>query len=459
MIVLFGWGIDSDPLRRFGIATVTMNPTSACLFLLLGLGLILRDRPQGAAEGGIFRFAGAAAIGLAGIVGALKVIDVTAGTHIDVDTLLFASKLGAGYARPSEMAPNAAICFVTMSVGLLMMGDPAERSVVNAQILALVVALISLFALVGHLFGVDSFYVVATFHPMAAHSAASFLCLAIFILRRTRRRALMAPLSDPGPSGRTSRALLPAAIAIPMVLGWLRQEGERLGLFPADVGVALMALLTMLTMVAMIWQTARLLLKADMLRRHAEARITHLADHDFLTGLPNRGAFMQKLASRAAAWACRPGDSFAIIYMDLDGFKQVNDRFGHAAGDALLRDVGGRLMGNAHRSTDFVARLGGDEFAMLLDQVGEADEAISVAARILADIPKQFGPAGNDIAIGISLGIAIASSRHCTAEQVLAEADEALYHAKRTGKGRFALHGFRDQQAGSAAVLARPAYA
>ena len=262
----------------------------------------------------------------------------------------------------------------------------------------------------------------------------------------TSRRGLVAPITDEGPAGRTSRALLPAAVAIPVAFGWLRQEGESAGLYPADVGIALMVMLTMLTLTALVWQNARWLLAADRLRVQAEATIAHIAAHDFLTGLANRGRFMERLMARVAPGDRLTDDGFAVICMDLDGFKQVNDRLGHAAGDDVLRQVGCQLKQFAVRKGDLAARVGGDEFAMLLDNVRHADDAIAVARRIVEEMPRQVGPEGNQVPIGISIGVVIAERRHCTPEILLADADNALYHAKRTGKGRFAVYAMTEHQ-------------
>ena len=269
-------------------------------------------------------------------MGGLKLLDAAAGSHSDIDTYLFAAKLPIGDVRPSRVAPNAALCFVLISLALLVMPLRSRGAAIAAQVLALATSLVSIFAVVGYLYGVGAFYSVPAFFPMAVHTALGFLCLAAFVFIRTARRGLVAPISDPGPAGRTSRALLPAAIIIPVGCGWLRQLGEHAGLYTPEIGVALMVMVSVLTLTVLIWWNAGLLLTADARRRTAEAELARMATHDFLTGLPNRGHFMDRLMARMATPRRRADDSFAIIYMDLDGFKRVNDHFGHAAGDQLL---------------------------------------------------------------------------------------------------------------------------
>ena len=433
-LVLAGWTFAIEPLKRIGLGSVTMNPATAVAFLLISTGLIVRFR-----GGRVANTAGTILIAAAGLIGVLKLADLILGTHFNIDTSFFASQLTTGYARPSRIAPNTAGCFVLISAAVLLMGRRSKRDVVALQAMAFVAALIAVFTMVGHLYGVAAFYVVAALHPMALHAAIAFLSLAAFILLETADRGLVARISDRGPAGRSSRALLPAAVIIPVALGWLRQEGETAGLYSQQIGVAVMVMLTMLSMAVLIWHNAGWLLASDKLRRLAEAEVAHMARHDFLTGLPNRAQFMDRLMTRLVPRRRRGDASFAIVTMDLDGFKQVNDQLGHAAGDDLLRETALFLKGCVYRQDDLVARLGGDEFAMLLDRINSADEAAVVAARIVTNMPRRFGPEGQEVNIGISVGIVIADIHHETPEALLSEADQALYHAKRTGKGRFSL--------------------
>lgn len=438
LVVLVGWWTDNDSLRRLGMASVTMNPTTAVGFLMFALGLGLRQ------TGG--RAASWLAHGLivgAGLIGALKLLDVVAGTHIDIDTFLFADKLATADVKPSRIAPNAAICLVLISLALSAKTRASTRAAIVSQLLALAAMLVSVFALVGYLYGVGAFYSVPAFFPMAVHTAIAFLCLAAWVFLRTRTRGLMAPISDTGPAGRMARALLPAAFIIPVGNGWLRLLGERAGLFDLAVGAALGVMLNVLVLTGLIWLSARLLLASDTSRRQAEAELARMASHDFLTGLPNRAYFMERLMTRMAAGRRRTADPFAIIYMDLDGFKQVNDRLGHIVGDQLLRDVAAHLRQCVRRDGDVVARLGGDEFTMLLDQVASADEVSSVATRIVDSMPNHVRSNGQEVPVGISVGIVLAEVRHRTPEALLSDADQALYDAKRGGKGRFSIYAGR----------------
>ncbi len=165
-------------------------------------------------------------------------------------------------------------------------------------------------------------------------------------------------------------------------------------------------------------------------RRRAEAQIEFMAHHDALTKLPNRILFSERL--EASVKASRTGLPCALLCLDLDGFKPVNDRLGHAAGDTLLQAVAGRLRMEL-RDTDFAARLGGDEFAMLLCDVTPA-EAVMVANRVNASLCQVYhlgvhGPAQ----IGASIGVACAPEHATVPGALLQQADKALYAAKQAG--------------------------
>ena len=173
-------------------------------------------------------------------------------------------------------------------------------------------------------------------------------------------------------------------------------------------------------------------------RRRSEARIHHMAHHDLLTGLGNRVWFKAKLD---AAVACdrAEGSSLAILCVDLDGFKQINDMYGHSVGDELLCLVGTRLNGCV-RHSDAIARLGGDEFAILQTGVGQPGAAEIVGARIINELSQPFEINGNRLTIGGSVGIAISDDPTMSPVSLLNSADIALYRAKSEGKNRFCFY-------------------
>jgi diguanylate cyclase (GGDEF)-like protein len=170
-------------------------------------------------------------------------------------------------------------------------------------------------------------------------------------------------------------------------------------------------------------------------KRQAEARIAHMAHHDALTGLPNRLLFHERL-EEALARVRRYRENLAVLYLDLDQFKNVNDTLGHPAGDKLLVAVAERLR-NCLRDCDMVARFGGDEFAVLQIGLAGPHEAGDLAERIVTLLSEPYDIEGHQAVIGTSVGIALAPADGETAEQLLRNADIALYQAKEDGRRVF----------------------
>lgn len=168
------------------------------------------------------------------------------------------------------------------------------------------------------------------------------------------------------------------------------------------------------------------------------ARLAHMAYYDALTDLPNR-ALLQDRARQALAQAQRDGTSVAVVYLDLDGFKQVNDTLGHDAGDLLLAEFARRLRA-AVRANDTVSRQGGDEFVVLLAGPADGARAAVVARKILATCDAPFMLAGTPARVGVSGGIALFPQHGDSLEVLSRHADTAMYAAKRTGRGRFCLY-------------------
>jgi diguanylate cyclase (GGDEF)-like protein len=157
--------------------------------------------------------------------------------------------------------------------------------------------------------------------------------------------------------------------------------------------------------------------------------------HDPLTGLANRSLFFDRVGHALARLARQGGTSIAVLFVDLDDFKKVNDTLGHARGDRLLALVAERL-GTVVRAADSVGRLGGDEFALLLEDLTSADGAAIVAERALSLLSRPFELHGQSVNISASIGIAVRSDAKIGADELIQEADTAMYQAKRAGKGR-----------------------
>ena len=179
-------------------------------------------------------------------------------------------------------------------------------------------------------------------------------------------------------------------------------------------------------------------------RKKAERKLFHDAFHDALTGLPNRTLFTERL-DRSLRRAQRRDDyQFATIFLDLDGFKGVNDALGHAAGDALLIQVARRLEG-CLRPGDTTARLGGDEFTLILDDLANSLDAVRVAERVLKALDRPFDLSGREAKISGSLGIAFSSSGYDNIDDLMRDADIAMYRAKARGKACYEIFDSRVQ--------------
>ena len=162
-------------------------------------------------------------------------------------------------------------------------------------------------------------------------------------------------------------------------------------------------------------------------------RLAHEAAHDGLTKLPNRNASMAQL-SRSLARTTRSGSNLAVLFIDLDRFKDVNDHHGHQSGDAVLTTVAQRLV-NHVREGDHVGRLGGDEFVVIAEPVANVDEAVALAERLRATLEEPVDAGATRVSIGASIGIAMADGASLTADELLRDADLAVYRAKDVGRG------------------------
>ncbi|MFM0295779.1 MULTISPECIES: diguanylate cyclase domain-containing protein [Paraburkholderia] len=174
-------------------------------------------------------------------------------------------------------------------------------------------------------------------------------------------------------------------------------------------------------------------IKSQMDVLHAKQReLVHLATHDGLTGLPNRVLFMEKLES-AIEEATRREEGLAVLFVDLDRFKQINDQFGHSVGDTVLAAVGRRLK-QVLCSADLVARLGGDEFIVLIEGPRAAEAAPAIASRIMEALNEEVRVEGQNMTVGASIGISQFPDDSGTAEELLLNADAAMYAAKSGGR-------------------------
>lgn len=182
-------------------------------------------------------------------------------------------------------------------------------------------------------------------------------------------------------------------------------------------------------------------------QENIQERLYYLAYYDVLTGLPNRKLFMDRLAMEHSH-ARRDGRTYAVLFTDVDGFKNINDTYGHADADAVLREISSRLRCNV-REMDTVARLAGDEFVVMLDDLDSGDQAERIAEKLRAAVMEPVTVGQRALSVSVSIGISLFPQHGDNAENLLARADTAMYQAKREGRNRVRV--YSDELEGSLA--------
>ncbi len=247
----------------------------------------------------------------------------------------------------------------------------------------------------------------------------------------------MVALSEPTADTRVqfTRTRLLALTAAVLVAPSTLVAQQLLG-HPPDVwAVALSSVAMFLLVVARMSLSIDQISAANRQREQAQQALAHQAAHDALTGLPNRRQAVE-LIRRALGRSRRSDTVVGLLFVDLDGFKRVNDTLGHRAGDELLRHVADRMTASV-RSGDLVARLGGDEFVVLLEGLDQQGSAVAVAERLITEIAgiTRLGD-GREVSIGASVGLSVSHDVGTDPDRMLQEADVAVYRAKREGRGR-----------------------
>ena len=235
-----------------------------------------------------------------------------------------------------------------------------------------------------------------------------------------------------------------AAVAVAAVAGaWLLAGlGSPNALFGAVSAAATLVAATGLLLL-MLWQFRARLMGTLAQVREAEEVLRYEATHDHLTGLPNRSFLVERL-SRTIERSSK-GASYAVLFLDLDRFKQVNDSLGHTIGDELLKEVACRISSCVH-PTDTVVRLGGDEFVVLLEGLSEAEDAEEVAERIQQTLRAPVRLHGHELYASASIGVVTGPEGHVGPEELLRDADTAMYRAKEGGKARHAVFNTKMRQ-------------
>ena len=393
-------------------------------FIALGLMLLIRRRLGDGDRGGLLD---AAILTTAAAILSWTFFIQPQVTGSELDTLSLAISLAY---------PIADLLLIGVALGLLT--TPGARTSSFRLLLASLVALLvadQVYALQNlegtYVSGgpLDSIYLIAyvLFGAAAAHPS-------------------MVHLTDPHPVavtwlGPVRLVCLAAAMITGPVLVTIGPGADG-GLAVVALGTAVLSLLVLTRLAGIVGMLDRDVKK----RRALEAQLSYQAFHDPLTGLANRRRFVEQ-AETALVGRQRPG-SIAALFLDLDDFKTVNDSLGHAAGDELLTTVATRIR-ETLRTTDLAARLGGDEFGVLLMDVTDIGFAQAVAERLLEAIQAPLTISDVPVVVGASIGIALDTSSMTAVDDLLGDADVAMYQAKAMGKGRH--HTFTADLAGAAA--------
>lgn len=425
--VLVGWSVGNQTLIRLVPGLVAMNPLTGVCFIMASLALMIRSR-----HSSIGPWISAPLGSLVVLVGALRLVG-DLGWYLPLDRLLFTSHLDQGAASPDRMPQSTALTFCLAGAAIVALVFRRYRA---SQVLALGTAFTAAIALIGYAYSVASFGEVAPFIPMALHTSVLFVLIATAVVAGSPKHGLLAALGRRSAGGRALRRLLPGLWLGPPVLGWLRLQGEWIGLFTPAVGVALFAAATIVLGTGLAWLTASAVDRGEAERRRAEEIMRRLAHFDKLTGLPNR-SLLEDRAQQSLMRAERSNARVALMFLDLDGFKQVNDRLGHEVGDRVLREAARRIQA-AVRAVDTAARLGGDEFVVVLEQVRSESEIRIVADRVVRSLSEPYD--GVSSALSVSVGVSVYPEDARTLAELLASADAAMYRAKADGKARVAFH-------------------
>ena len=348
-LVLAGWALDLETLKRLIPGMVAMNPGGTALaFLLAGASLWVRSAPDGRRRGTLAMACAGAVVLLALLRFGGYLLDWDGGP----DRMLFREELdreALSTGHPNRMAPNTAAALLLVGLALVFLGAKSRLAVVAAQAMALMTALIALLAFIGYAYSALNLAGLETFIPMALNTALALALVSAGILWRAPDRGVMAVISGPGAGGVLARRLLPAAIVIPAVLGWLRWLGLRAGMLDQVMGLSLFVVANIVIFTALIWWNAASLERMDRERRRAEDAVR--LERDLLTTLmdtipdsiyfkDSEGRFIRDQSGHGrSVRPARPGRGGGQV-----GFRLLH---GGACQPGLRRRAGGHRVGSA----------------------------------------------------------------------------------------------------------------
>lgn len=432
LIALLGWEINLLSLASLSAAYIPMAPNTALAFFILsGVLLLYIYEPRNTF---LLRIAKTGLVFVV-LLGLVTLFQVFSGVDMGIDEVLHRTSQKFDKVLIGRMSPITAASFIFASLALwflLFKSAGGKWVTILAAIPAVTVIAVGWVVVLGYMYQAPLLY-GQTIIPMALTTGIAFIFTGTGII------AAIGPESWPlnsliGSSmrARLLRVFLPVTAAIVLIQGWV-QTVATLRLTNPALKSALMAAFFLVVVGIIVSQIARIIGGAidqsESERRRAEDLVQHIAFYDALTDLPNRNMLYDRLLNGIRI---NEGNPMALMIMDLDRFKEINDTLGHPRGDLLLQQVGARLK-NTLFKPDVVARLGGDEFAILLLKLASLEHVDLVIQKILRALEMPFVIEGIPIIVEASIGIALYPDHGTDPDSLIQKADVAMYGAKRSG--------------------------
>ena len=435
-VLVGGWLLDVDPLKNLIPGAASMKAATALGLGSAALSLLLLIDPQ--ASGWRLVIGRTCAV-IPITLGLAFLSEYLFGWNLRIDEFPFKDEVGrmTGVPYPGRPSPTTVADFVLVGLALLTLNRGARWVWSPAEVLIVPGAAVASISLVGYIYSIPQFYGPGSAAKMAIHTAICFIALSAGVLLARPHGRLLALLTSTSEGGLLARRLMPFAVIVPLLLGWLRLKASEAGIFDDRVGTWWLTAATIVALILFLGRGAARIDASDEERRELEGKLQEMAWRDPMTGLFNRRHFEWELG-RQAARVERHGTSSALIMLDLDQLKEVNDGFGHAAGDRLITGVAAAI-GARLRVVDVFGRLGGDEFCVLLLEP-TAEGAVAVARELHEAVRAAgVGRMPPDTWSTVSIGVAFSADRlEDGGHALLEEADRAMYTAKRAGGDRVA---------------------
>ena len=424
-LILCGWEFHIELLKSVFGGSVTVKANTALLLVLSGTSLWLLL--PGDARSPVRHVARILAM-LVTIFGSATRMEYLFGINLGIDQLLFSEPPGTvATSFPGRMSPTSSASFIFIGLSLLVLEWKTKQGRRPSQGLSLWPALVALVAITTYAYRATDVnrLLLYTHIPMPVALALFLLSGAVFFARP--HTGIAGDLAGEGSGSAMARRLLPAIFFIPLLLGWICLRGQRSGLYGSALGLAIYSASSVVVFGALVWFNTR--------KMNIEYAQRSAAQHDFLTGLPNRMLLNDRI-NQAIVFASRLNKKVAILFLDLDGFKHINDSLGHATGDKLLQSISKRLV-KCVRATDTVSRQGGDEFVVVLSEMTQSEDAAITARRLLQAIIKPHSIDRHKLHVTASIGVSVYPDDGSDAEALIKSADLAMYQAKDNGRHNY----------------------